>query len=209
MKRRAIHRQRSALHVPIASTAGLAVSFDPAPPGPALDVIPDFELQEPGVRPDEPAIAFDESDYAFKIAGVYQDALTRDWAMQMCGPVRQKFGEEYVRDTWHDVNSLSQTENLLEAVRAALAADVIVIAVHAADELPPEICAWIDVWLPRRPARTGTLAALIGVAGQPDAQALRTQEYLQAVANRGQLDFAPHERRFPGEPCVTGDESVR
>jgi hypothetical protein len=148
---------------------------------------------------DESETALDDSGYEFKIAVVYQDTLAQSWAIQMCRPVRQKFGGENVQNTWHSVPSLSDPEVLIEAADAALAADVIVVAIHAADELPPELCAWIDVWLPRRRARMGALAALIGVAREPASQALRTQEYLQAVALRGQLDFLPHERKLPAE----------
>jgi hypothetical protein len=148
---------------------------------------------------DELKSASDGSDYKFKIAVVYQDTLAQSWAIQMCRPVSQKFGGENVQNTWHSVHSLSDPEILVEAAHAALAADVIVVAVHAADELPPELCAWIDVWLPRRLARVGALAALIGVAGELASQAIRTQEYLQAVARRGLLDFLPHERELPAE----------
>ncbi len=58
--------------------------------------------------------------------------------MQLCHPIEEKFGGEHVQNTWHDVNSLSDPEMLLEAVSAALAADVIVVSVYAADKLPPE-----------------------------------------------------------------------
>ena len=152
---------------------------------------------ERNVLPDELEPAPDSSGDEFKIVVVYQGALAQEWAMQMCEPVWQKFGGEFVRDTWHDINSLGTTKILLEAVRATLTADVIVIAVHAAEELPPDLCAWIDIWLPRRNARTGALAALIGIAGQLDAHAASTQEYLQAVARRGELDFVPQEHRLP------------
>jgi hypothetical protein len=151
---------------------------------------------------DESETALDGSGYEFKIAVVYQDTLAQSWAIQMCRPVRQKFGGENVQNTWHSVCSLSDPEILVEAAHAALAADVIVVAVHAADELPPELCAWIDVWLPRRLARVGALAALIGVPAEPAPEVSRTQEYLQAVARRGLLDFLPHERKLPAESGV-------
>jgi hypothetical protein len=153
--------------------------------------------------PDEAETASGGPGYEFKIAVVYQDKVTLSWARQMCHPVALKVGEEYVQHTWHDINSLSDPEILIEAVRAALAADVIVVSIHAADELPLDLYAWINAWLPRRLSRAGALAALIGVAGQPAAQAIRTQEYLQAVARRGQLDFLPHERKLPASPGVS------
>jgi len=150
----------------------------------------------------ESETALDDSGYEFKIAVVYQDTLAQSWAIQMCRPVRQKFGGENVQNTWHSVRSLSDPEILVEAANAAFAADVIVVAIHAADEMPPELCAWIDVWLPRRLARVGALAALIGVAGETAPEVSRTQEYLQAVARRGLLDFLPHERKLTAEPGV-------
>jgi hypothetical protein len=163
---------------------------------------------EPGGLPrqtvfsDEWEAALAGSGYEFKIAVVYQDMLAQSWAIQMCRPVRQKFGGENVQNTWHSVRSLSDPEILVEAADAALAADVIVVAVHAANELPPELCAWIDMWLPRRRARAGALAALIGVTGEPASQTICTQEYLLAVARQGQLDFLPHERKLAAESGV-------
>jgi hypothetical protein len=160
-----------------------------------------FGPEEQNVFSDELETSSGDPGHKFKIAVVYQDKVTQSWAMQLCHPIEEKFGGEHVQNTWHDVNSLSDPEMLLEAVSAALSADVIVVSVYAADELPPEFCAWIDVWLPRRLSRVGALAALIGVAGKPAPEAIRTQEYLQAVARRGQLDFLPHERRLPaGSP---------
>lgn len=163
---------------------------------------------EQRVLPDELETARDDSACSFNIVVVYQDALTQSWAMQMCGPVAEKFGAENVQHTWHDVNSLGEPGILLAAVRAALRADVIVVSVHAADELPLELYAWITAWLPRRISRVGTLAALIGVARQPDSQAVRTHQYLQAVARRGQLDFIPYEHRLQAEQCVFSAQPV-
>src|SRR5579863_7036000 len=95
-----------------------------------------FELEEQNVFSEELETVPGSSGYEFKIAVVYQDALAQDWAIQMCRPVRQQFGGENVQNTWYSVRSLSDPEILVEAAKAALAADVIVIAVHAADELP-------------------------------------------------------------------------
>jgi len=132
----------------------------------------------------------------FKIAGVYQDALTWEWARQLCGSVAQKVGQEHVHDSWHEVHSLADPQILVEAVQMAMAADVIVVSLYAAEELPPDLYGWIHSWLPRREMRAGALAALIAVPAQPDHWTFRTQEYLQAVARRGQLDFVPHERKL-------------
>jgi hypothetical protein len=155
------------------------------------------ELLERPVPAEEAIMAPDESGYSLHIAGVYQDSVTRDWAMQTCHRATQLAGEERVQNTWFSANSLSDPKNLLEAVRAALAADVIVISVYAVDELPVDLRAWIDAWLPRRQPRMGALAAVIGVAEPLETRSVRTLEYLQAVAHKAQLDFIPHERQWP------------
>jgi hypothetical protein len=158
----------------------------------------------------------DNPGNAFNIALAYQDTLTRAWASELCVPLTQKFGIENFQPTWHDINALREPDNLLHPVRAALGADVIVVSVHAAEELPVELYAWIDAWLPRRISRVGALAALIGVTEQPDAHATRTHQYLQAVARRGQMDFIPYEhrlqdeaRRFSRDPAADPNEPAR
>jgi hypothetical protein len=51
--------------------------------------------------------------------------------------------------------------------------------------------------LPRRLAREGALAAVIGVAEPLESRFVRTCAYLQEVARKAQLDFIPHKRRRP------------
>jgi hypothetical protein len=111
-------------------------------------------------------------------------------------------GKDHIRNKWYDVHSLSDLGILLEAVRAALVADVIVISVHAADELPLGLYVWIDAWLPRRTASEGALTALIGADEPQGPESFRTREYLQAVARKGHLDFIPLFENPPRERRV-------
>src|SRR5665213_2735462 len=102
---------------------------------------------KPTVLSNEPAISTNESEYVLNIGGVYQDAVTRDWAVQTCFRAAQLAGEERMQHTWHDVNALSDPANLLNAVRAALVADVIAVSVHPAKELPVDLYVWVDAWM--------------------------------------------------------------
>jgi hypothetical protein len=156
----------------------------------------------------EVAMAPDEAAYSLNIAGVYQDSVTRDWAMQTCRRATQLVGEESVQKAWYDANSLGDPVTFLDAVRAALVADVIVVSVYAADELPLDLYVWVQAWLPRRRSRAGALTALIGVAEPPDSRFVRTVEYLQAVASRAQLDFIPQERKRPVPFDALGAELI-
>ena len=141
--------------------------------------------------PDEMTVAPRESGYELNIVGVYQDPLTQSWAVPMCRLAKQLVGEDLVRNTSYDVHSLSDLAMLLAAVRAALVADVIVVSVYAADDLPLDLYVWINAWLPRRNAREGAFTALIGADKPQDPQSVRTHDYLQAVARKARLDFIP------------------
>ena len=140
---------------------------------------------------DEPTGAPRDSGPELNIVGVYQDPLTQSWGVPMCRLAMQLAGESLVRNTWYDVHSLSDLRILLAAVRAALVADVIVVSVYAADELPLDLYVWINAWLPRRNAREGAFTALIGADQPQDSQSVRTHDYLRAVARKAQLDFIP------------------
>ena len=149
---------------------------------------------------DEATVASEESDYALNIVGVYQDPLTQSWGVPMCRLATQLVGEEHIRSLWYDAHALTDTAVLLSAVRAALVADVIVVSVHAADELPVGLYVWIDAWLPRRASREGALTALIGADEPQDFRSTHTHTYLQAVARKAQLDFIPiFQPRLHGE----------
>jgi hypothetical protein len=166
------------------------------------------ELLERTAFWDGVAIAPVVSGYTLNIAGVYQDSVTRDWAMQSCRQATQLAGGERVQNTWCNTNSLSDPGILLDAVRAAVAADVIVISVYAADELPLDLYVWIEAWLPRRLSRRGALAALVGVAEPLDSPSVRTLEYLQALARKAQLDFIPQQRERPATSVVSSMDLI-
>lgn len=166
------------------------------------------ELLEHPTEAFEVAVAPDELEYTLNIAGIYQDSVTRDWAMQSCRQATQLAGGERVQNTWYNTNSLSDPGILLNAVRAAVAADVIVISVYAADELPLDLYVWIEAWLPRRLSRRGALAALVGVAQPLDSPSVRTLEYLQALARKAQLDFIPQQRERPAASVVSSIDLI-
>jgi len=116
--------------------------------------------QEPVAFSDEPESAATPWGYALNVVGVYQDTVTHNWTVPMSRLVSQLAKEELVETKWYDVDSLSDAATFQEAVGAARLADVIVISVYAAEELPANLYVWIDAWLPRRRARAG--ASVVG-----------------------------------------------
>jgi hypothetical protein len=163
-----------------------------------------LDYLEHSTDPFEVVIARVGSARPLNIAGVYQDIVTREWAIQSYLGATQIVGAERIQKKWYDVNALSDSAVLMEAVSSALEADVIVVSVYAAEELPLNLYVWVAAWLPRRPSRAGAMAALIGVAEPQDSQSVRTIEYLQAVARRARLDFVPQARpRKVASPVAT------
>jgi len=131
---------------------------------------------------------------ALNVTAVYQDAWGREWATELWLRVTQMMGSDAIANTGWDLVELNRPEVFSEAVSAAAIADVLVISIHAGEQLPPPLCAWIDAWLPRRQRQDGALIALLGTAaGQPDSLSKQTEEHLSTVARRGRLDFLLRE----------------
>jgi hypothetical protein len=157
----------------------------------------------------EGATAPSVTEPALNIATVYQDPLTRQWATELWERVGQLVSDEVV---WHQswkISDLMDSRVFTDSVRAASEADVLVVSVRDAGELPIGLYAWIDAWMPSRAGRAGALVALIGVPPEPSAQAGRAHGYLEAVARKAGLDFLPRERKLPEEPFApSGPERI-
>ena len=146
------------------------------------------------------AIALAQSWEMPLIAGVYQDAVTREWAAQVANNATQLVRECSVRSTWWKIGELSDPGVLRDAAQAATTADVLIVAVRAADKLPLELFEWIEAWMPRRLPLAGTLVALLGTPEPPGAASPHIRRYLQEVAWQGELEFLPQEQELPWEP---------
>ena len=128
------------------------------------------------------------------VALVYQDVPSLKWATQVCDRLAQRVGKESIRRTCWEIGRLSDPGKLEDAVLATTQADVIIVSVYDADELPFALCVWTSIWLPRRAPSAGALVALISLPEQPNAQTFRAQNYLRAVARTARMDFLLRER---------------
>jgi hypothetical protein len=147
---------------------------------------------------DEALIALAEDEPALNVTMVYEDLATRRWAMETWGRATQMTGEGNISVTSWSIGDLARPEILAEAILSAARADIIVIAVSAAEKLPIDLCVWIAAWVPRRARRVGALVALIGLSQEPDDhQAFSARDFLWMIALKGGLDFFPRERVLP------------
>jgi hypothetical protein len=140
-----------------------------------------------------------ETAQALSVVVVYQDPLTHYWATDLWDRVGLLIDSGGIcRKTWK-LGDLTRAFAFADAVEAAAGADVLVISVRDAGELPLLLHVWVDAWMPRRAGRPGALVALIGVPSKPDALSGRAHQYLEATARQAGLDFLPRERRLPEE----------
>jgi hypothetical protein len=134
---------------------------------------------------------------ALNITVVYHDAATRAWAREVHNRVAKLAGKQCVRATWWKISDLVEPGVLAGAVSTAMRAEVIVVAVDAAEGLPFPFNVWVDTWLPHRMQTAGCLIALIGSSEQANGHLCRAREYLRAVAHAGGFEFLLQERRLP------------
>ena len=136
--------------------------------------------------------------YALNVAMVYQDALTRKWATEVCDQVTRLAGKNAVHCSQWEISRLNDLCVLKDAILMTVVADVILVSIYDAEELPKDFRAWMDAWLARRYLPTGALIALISAPGELSAQTKKpARDYLRAIARRGRLDFLLRERRLP------------
>lgn len=138
-----------------------------------------------------------EPGYALNVAMVYQDALTRKWATQVCDQVTRLAGKDAVHCTQWEIRRLNDLCVLKDAILMTMVADVILVSVYDAEELPKDFRVWMDAWLARRYLPTGALIALISARGEKSSQTKPARDYLRAAARKGRLDFLLRERRLP------------
>jgi hypothetical protein len=155
--------------------------------------------------PEKPSVEFDPADYALRVVVVHEEGTSRLWAEQLCQRVAQLVGAECLRSTGWSVRQLTLPSLFQEAVEAAIAADVILVSVSCGEQMPSELCAWIEAWLPRRPRRAGALLAIFPKPARPRLHG-GIRDYLKGAAQQGGLDFLPQERPLPPQSAGTAAE---
>ena len=106
-------------------------------------------------------------------------------------------GKDAVHCHQWEISRLNDFCVLKDAILMTMVADVILVSIYDAEELPKDFRVWMDAWLARRYLPAGALIALISVPGELSVQTKLARDYLRAVARKGRLDFLLRERRLP------------
>jgi hypothetical protein len=134
---------------------------------------------------------------ALDLTLIYEDAASRQWAMQECDREANLLKRECLFSNSWRLTDLAQPEAFQDAVLAAIWSDVIIVSVCANGSEPIDLYVWVDAWLPRRCRRPGALMALIRADEPSGLFSSHLRQYLRAVARRGELEYLVQERTQP------------
>jgi len=129
------------------------------------------------------SVSDSQTALGLNITVVCDDATSRFRASRVLEEVTQAFGEDALSVSQWTLEDLDRFDGLPQAIKAATAADVIMVSLAAVKGLPLLLCVWIAMWLPHRHRRPGALVAIV------DEASPIVQQYLEAVARRSNLDF--------------------
>lgn len=156
-----------------------------------------ISVSKRAVTPDKIALPTPCDGYCLNVSFLYQDAATKKWAKEVSERVSQLNEPECLRSTWWKMGDLTEPGVLAGAVSIAMRADVLVLAIDAAQPLPYSVYAWVESWLPHRYQPTGALLVLMGNPNADKAQVASICDYLRSVAHLGRMEFMLEERRLP------------
>jgi hypothetical protein len=123
------------------------------------------------------------------IVVLYEDNSSRDAAIRLCKTLEKIFDTELDFEiTWCRFKYFSDPAVASEAAEIAAQADLIIISIQRAQELPLEVKAWFERWLPDRESTEGAIVLLENAEELP-ASANSQSSYLYLLAQRANLDY--------------------
>jgi hypothetical protein len=130
------------------------------------------------------------------VSAVHEDSATGARAEEYCQTLTRSLGGKCVlaKEMWL-LTELRTPQLRSIAASEAVAADLIIVSVHHAENLPGEITSWIDLWLKQKRARPALLAALFDPIYLGTSSSI--QAYLREVAKKGNLEFMARSEEKP------------
>lgn len=126
-----------------------------------------------------------------RIAIIYETAAIREHAVKFCERLAEERKSAAIEMNWWSFQLLGQPALRSEAVEKAAEADVVVVAMNAAGDLPEEIKYWIEHWLNKRGEREGAVVGLLQ-REDPHGVASFREIYLRHAARRAGMDYLSH-----------------
>lgn len=152
-------------------------------------------LNFPPLRPAET-----ESRTTFNVVIAYEDLETGKHAKKTYDFLQEHLGHEFEfsNQMWKfDVLSVPKLREM--AAKDAVTADIIIVAAHGQSDLPKEVKAWIELWMPEKLQAI----ALVGLFDREECFDNPARSYLAGIADRASLEFFSQPGSLP-----RNDESI-
>ena len=130
------------------------------------------------------------------VVAAYEDASTDSRVNEFCRLLARQFGPkcQVSKQMWL-LNELRSPQLRAIAAGDAAGADLVIVAVHHAEDLPGEVRDWVELWVGRKKKRPSALVALFDQAYRGDSSRMRV--YLADAAKRGHLEFLQQSDEAP------------
>jgi hypothetical protein len=123
------------------------------------------------------------------IVVLYEDDSSRDAAIRLCKTLEKIFHAELdFQITWCRFKYFNDPAVASEAAEIAAQADLIIVSIQRVEDLPLEVKAWFERWLPDRESTEGALV-LLQTSEEPASAQNMQSSYLYLLAQRANLDY--------------------
>jgi hypothetical protein len=132
----------------------------------------------------------------FAVSAVCEDSSTRARVNEFCQSLSRYLEPncKITKELW--LLSELRTPQLRSIAAAETAqADLVVISIHHAENLPEGVKSWIDLWLGQRRNQAGVLLALFDPLHLGSSSSM--QAHLGAVAKKGNMEFLVRSEEAP------------
>jgi len=134
-----------------------------------------------------------ESKETWIIVVLYDDAATRQRAMDVCDHLAQRFWSEVdLKFHWWRTDFLEDAGMAATAADNSCDADFILVSIVPDREISPEVRQWFEAWITRREGREGALVDLTAAIGASPLATQRKGLFLREAAHRAGMDYLAH-----------------
>jgi len=134
---------------------------------------------------------------SYPCAGVvlYPDECARHRALQLCSKIARRFQKLFDLDFyWWKFKFLCDPILIVQAVREASKANILILSYHSGQALPDEVKAFFKFWADQRKKEPGALIGLGDPAGEGGLKDKEIGDYLQELADQAQVDLITEAR---------------
>lgn len=131
-----------------------------------------------------------------RVVAASEDTATEARVDEFCRGLGKQLGQacELNQQIWL-LSELRMPQLRSIAAAEAAGADLVIVSVHHAEGLPPELQGWIDLWLAHKRKQRSLLLALFDPVYSGVSTTLRA--YLEEVARKGHMEFLVQSEDTP------------